>query len=143
MPNREWGDGANRRSPHVIERASFAQERIGCRCGTMVLRGGHLSLEIAWDLHRGMRIDRPTVHHAQALATDSEVAEFLARLGNPYHPIRMSLRSHHSYTPTGHDSLEDAMDLLTRLQAAGEQCTCATTPVEECPNYTEADRRAA
>lgn len=87
------------------------------------------------------RPSRATVEGAaywQAHATDSDVAEFMKQVVNPRY---VAYLGGGTYTATGLDTLEDAMELLTRLQRAGEDCTCATTPVWRCPNYVEGDER--
>lgn len=40
-----------------------------------------------------------------------------------------------SYEALATSSPDHYMELLVRLQELGRACTCATTPMSECPNY--------
>jgi hypothetical protein len=79
---REWGDGATRRTEHVIARVSFADGTCVCDCGVTITEpNGNAALEQAWDLHRGLTTLRATRYAEQA--TDDDVRDFLAALEDP------------------------------------------------------------
>jgi hypothetical protein len=76
---RFWGDGAHGNTPHVVEEISFSDGWFLCRCGMKVTPFA-LTLEQAWDQHRGIAVQAPSVHQAEHLATDQEVHEFLSAI---------------------------------------------------------------
>lgn len=147
MANITWGDGHADQRPHVIEHIDIGSGAIGCRCGTWVMQGEHLSLEVAWEIHRGHKDFRPSVYQAAELATDREVEQFFEdNLGDL--PARARIRS----TPEGwgawqegaitDESLDSAYEWLEAVRGMQARCTCATMPVEACPNYVEGDEDA-
>lgn len=86
LSGRSWGDGGGRQSTHIIDDISLALGSIACSCKVYVSRTITLSLEDAWDIHRG----RPELVTERALnlehnpqASNAEVADFLELVRNP------------------------------------------------------------
>jgi hypothetical protein len=92
--SREWGDGADDIRKHIVVRIRNrpGERWVACRCGTMVIAGS-LSLEDAWDTHRGQgvlvaqRLLRQPV--ATPWADDEEVHQFLERAADPAYEFGM------------------------------------------------------
>lgn len=83
--SRAWGDGAGNNKPHIIEDISFFEGNIDCKCGTIVYRAVGLTLEDAWDIHRGradLVADRALTPSAEARASDAEVSDFLTLISD-------------------------------------------------------------
>lgn len=96
----------------------------------------HDGLERLWDLHRGLTPETIRARQVRGvMASDEEVSDFLKHLDDPRYV------SHYGAEPVAlpSDGLEDAFDLLDKVRMLKERCTCTTTAVEACPNYTEGD----
>ena len=102
---------------HTIKEYSAVGQVILCKCGAEI-RPRALPLDQTWNLHRGKTARPPAIsdYDGMELATDAEVGEFLAKLGNPWHPFQVSL-SQDLHTPENpaHD-LSHAWELLERLK---------------------------
>ena len=137
---RTWGDGGGRTAPHVIGDISYGLTYgIFVTClidGEQLVATSNDGLRRMWDLHRGLTPE--TIRQSQvrgALATDSEVQEFLKWVENPRY-----------VTHSGGDSvtapslnLDDAFLLLKRLRLMQAACTCGSSELVDCPNYIEDD----
>lgn len=84
---RSWGDGHGTTRAHTIVDISLTEQWVRCSCEARVERTAHLTLEDAWDVHRGKpglvtdRALRP--YDPDALATDEEVGVFLDLTRDP------------------------------------------------------------
>jgi hypothetical protein len=68
LAGRQWGDGALAdRSAHVIEKISYADDRIVCRCGAVITG---IADESAWVAHGGRAMSIERVERA-AVAADA------------------------------------------------------------------------
>ncbi len=135
---RTWGDGADDRRIHVIEDISFGDTPyVYCRCGETIVAGA-LTLEQAWDLHRGLT--RQYALRNGTPASDEEVEDFLARVDRPRSRSVVRGPSIRLSRPMmDDDAAEQVSRLLDRLRITGERCTCDTTTVLACPNYVTGD----
>jgi len=136
---RTWGDGVGDGRAHVIGAIDLHSEPvnqyIACDpCGTFIPLGVYLSIDRAWDAHRGLEYRPPRYG---ILATDSEVSEFIKKVDNPQY--ESSMAGHHASSSRGRVDLTEVFDLVERLVKMQKECTCATRPVTECPNYLEGD----
>lgn len=86
LSGRTWGDGADRKAEHIIDDISYEKGSIACSCGSFVgIRLG-LTLEDAWDTHRGkpeLVLDRALTPSHEAQASNDEVSAFLELVRNP------------------------------------------------------------
>lgn len=134
---RTWGDGGGDQRVHVIEHISFVDDIIGCRCGSAV-RGGAVGLDAAWNAHGGK-----VLPHAGQPASDGEVHDFLARIGTDLDGDKRHRQARATAMPLPVESQQAAVDSafewLDTVTLMQERCTCATTAVEDCPNYVEGD----
>ena len=65
-------------TPHLIGETSYSGGWSTCTvCGVTVEQGDFLTLESAWDHHRGAQV-RPSVYRAAQLASNYEVRKFLS-----------------------------------------------------------------
>jgi len=131
LGGRTWGDGGGKKWEHVIETISYEDNLIGCSCGTAIvgIRDG-----TAFALHAGQRVVLDPAISEQA--TDAEVREFLRTLtGEQQRPVA----SAGTVVGTGESADEVLALLLEKLVVWQERCTCATEPVEDCPNYIDGD----
>lgn len=84
---RAWGDGADDQRAHVIEDISFSLNVLKCRCTTEVYAATGLTLEDAWDIHRGSaeavadRVFNDPRYTPRA--NDEEVSAFLDLVSDP------------------------------------------------------------
>jgi len=136
---RTWGDGVGDGRKHVIGAIDLHSEPedqyIACEpCGTYIPRGIYLSIDRAWDAHRGLEYHPPRYG---ILATNSEVHEFLKKVDNPQYESSMTGAKYSNYV--SRPDLTEVFDLFERLAKMQEECTCATGPVTSCPNYLEGD----
>ena len=139
---RTWGDGVGKNRPHEIEAMSYTTGVIVCAYDRAVVRFGTVPPDVAWDTHRG--IQRPTeqrVVERASLATDREVEEFLRLLERGHDGLPPTVSRGVAYaadhaTADVEDRLENFLIRLHELQG---RCTCDTTSVWECPNFTDAD----
>lgn len=116
LGDRTWGDGAHDERAHLIGDVSYVAGAIACvPCGVIVEQGRFLSLERAWSEHRGLAYHAPRY---DALATDSEVVEFLRRVEDPTY--ESSMAGSHAVA-RGAPDLEAAFDLLARLTGEHER----------------------
>jgi hypothetical protein len=89
VEHRRWADGATSTRPHVIGDVDFRAGFIACVCGQEVRADSDLTLEDAWDTHRGRpelvaeRVLEPV--NPDALASDSDVDAFLRAVRNPHY----------------------------------------------------------
>lgn len=91
--HRSWGDGEGKTRAHTIEDISFSEGWVTCEDGAFITRGDYLSLEDAWDAHRGIDVSMRTVRRAYVeQADDAEVHDFLQALSDPSY-IPLSLRN--------------------------------------------------
>lgn len=85
--HRTWGDGATSQREHWHEDLSFGEGWVQCGCTVIVHSTDRLSLEDAWDIHRGKRQlveDRQLqASEPRDLADDDEVHSFLTRVSDP------------------------------------------------------------
>jgi len=136
---RTMGDGVGDVRSHVIGAIDLhsdpVNQYIECeRCQTFIPLGVFLSIDRAWDAHRGKEYRPPRYG---TLATDSEVHEFIKKVDNPQY--ESSMAGHHAASSRGRVDLTEVFDLVERLVKMQKECTCATRPVTECPNYLEGD----
>lgn len=86
LAGRAWGDGHGRQADHLINDISFRDGWVACTCEEYVYRTDALSLEDAWDTHRGradLVLARALDPERQPQASNGEVSEFLDLVRNP------------------------------------------------------------
>jgi len=115
--SRTWGDGVGDVRPHVVQDINLEPDTehwsLCGPCDAIVYIGDFLTMERAWQDHRGMVYITP---RAVALATDAEVEEFLRNLEQPRK--RPTARFSHmagSKLATTPDDMTDAFELMQRL----------------------------
>lgn len=118
--SRNWGDGVGDSRPHVIGDISFSADTPYAYCvvdGELVVVGDQLTLEDAWDMHRGLAVGQRAVRRAYGpQADDAEVREFLHRVEDPsYTPRVYQSEMAGSYSAHTAPDLTDAFELMERL----------------------------
>jgi len=103
-----------------------------CRCGVRIEADPDASIGQLWNLHRGKQTKLYSVDWVGIRpATDSEVSEFLHSLDAWHRPSHTAYQS----VTRGAPDLTDAFEVLSRVIALRETCTCGTKAGREaCPN---------
>jgi len=128
---------------HSILALSFSDQPnwLACKCGQFVdAVPGAVALDAAWSIHLGGEYRMPVDRYTEQ-ATDSEVADFLDKIANPWYSPP-GLKPKTNWSPVGRETAQDRADAaLVAIYEMGQRCTCPPNgPISrDCPNYQEGD----